>query len=152
MTLFSGQKGEEISAGECGAMLEDSQDHTWIRWEKRMNKGAGLARRRVRRRLPLQENLATKGTACFQAGMMGGTLQWRRKNHQVFPSDTNMFFKIMKFTFPKVSFSNPTPILQLSHGSCPATEQCVSPGDFLSVNPDLTDYRSRSHFDLFPHT
>lgn len=24
MTLFSGQKGEEISAGECGAMLEDS--------------------------------------------------------------------------------------------------------------------------------
>lgn len=73
---------------------------TWILWEKRMKKGSGLARRPVPSHLHLQENLATKGTARFQAGTAGGTQQRRRKKS----SDTDTFFKIMKFTFPKESF------------------------------------------------
>ena len=69
-----------------------------------MNKGASLARRHEPRHLHWPENLAIYGAASFWVGMMGVLCGGEEKNQWVFPSDTDMFFKIMKFPFLENTF------------------------------------------------
>lgn len=136
MTLFSESMRKENSGWGMRETPQESKGQTWILWEKRMNKEASLAGRHGLRSYHQQEHLPSKAWLVSGQELMGVLYSGEQKNIiSFFPPDTDMFFKLTKFSFPLIphQFCNSLIINAALQSRCKS--------DFLSINLGRTDYQ-----------